>query len=68
MLDNEIVTNAHKLKLRIQKEIMDRQQEIASTTDIGYTSWDIAEKIVSTYQQEKPKGSRKIVDFLKAKL
>lgn len=58
----------HALKLRIQKELMDRHQEIKDTSDIGYTSWNIASNIVDNYPQFAKRKPKKFLDFLKAKL
>lgn len=56
----EVVYQKHKLMLRIQKEIIDRREEIANSTDIGWTSWNIAENIVKSLEEERNKDSFKI--------
>lgn len=59
---------AHELKLCIQRIIMERHQEIKDTTDIGFTSWAIANQIVESYPQFVSKKPKNFLDFLKAKL
>ena len=61
---HEIVAKSHELKLRIQKEIMDRHQEIKDTTDIGYTSWLIACAILKDYEERKIHKRNKLLDFI----
>lgn len=56
----EVVYQKHKLMLRIQKELIDRREEIANSTDIGWTSWNIAENIVRSLEEERNKDSFKI--------
>lgn len=56
----EVVYQKHKLMLRIQKEIIDRREEIANSTDIGWTSWNIAENIVRSLEEERNKDPFKI--------
>lgn len=56
----EVVYQKHKLMLRIQKEVIDRKEEIANSTDIGWTSWNIAENIVRSLEEERKKDPFKI--------
>lgn len=67
-LKYEIVAKADELKLRIQKEIMDRHQEIKDTTDIGYTSWLIACAILKDYEEGKIHRRDKLLDFIESYL
>ena len=65
---HEIVAKTHELKLRIQKEIIDRHQEIKDTTDIGYTSWLIACAILKDYEEGKIHRRNKLLDFIESRL
>jgi hypothetical protein len=58
--NEEIIFKEHDLKLAIQKEIMDKHQEIINTNDIGYLSWQIATQIV-----DSKKKSKKVNKFFK---
>lgn len=67
-IQHEIVAKVHDLKLRIQKEIMDRHQEIKDTTDIGHTSWLIACAILKDYEEGKMHKRNKFLDFIESYL
>lgn len=67
-LRHEIVANANDLKLRIQKEIMDKHQELKDTQDIGYTSWQIACAILKDYEEGTIPRQNKFLDYLKSRL
>jgi hypothetical protein len=58
--NEEVIFKEHDLKLAIQKEIMDKHQEIINTNDIGYLSWQIATQIV-----DSKKKSKKVNKFFK---
>lgn len=58
--NEEVIFKEHDLKLAIQKEIMDKCQEIINTNDIGYLSWQIATQIV-----DSKKKSKKVNKFFK---
>lgn len=65
---HEIVANAHELKLRIQKEIIDRYQDIKTTQDIGYISWQIACAILKDYEEGTVPRKDNFLDYLKSYL
>lgn len=69
----EILTNEEELKLRIQKEIINRHQEVIHTNDIGWTSWDIACKVVEDLDKLKDvkrikSPKEKLLDIFKIEL
>lgn len=65
---HEIVANAHELKLRIQKEIMERQQYLKDTDDIGFASWVVACAVLKDYEENNLHPKNKFLDYLKTKL
>lgn len=76
--DSEMIVRKHQLKLQIQKAIIENLDLIRCTYDIGRTSWETAEKVVTEFEKRKEeKQSRrssinnfikKVVDINKAEL
>lgn len=64
----EIVANAHDLKLRIQKEIINNWELLRCTYDIGRTSWDIACAVLKDYEKGAVPRQNKFLDYLKSHL
>ena len=67
---HEITINDQDLKLRIQAEIMRSIESLRLTNDIGYTSWEIADKIVEQIKEDKKviHRNKNNLDYLKVEL
>ena len=70
MFMHEITINDQDLKLRIQAEIMRSIESLRLTNDIGYTSWEIADKIVEQIKDDKKviHRNKNNLDYLKVEL
>lgn len=55
----EVIYDKHELKLEIQRQIISGREEITRTNDIGYTSWQVAERIVKAMEEKKNESSFK---------
>ena len=47
MFTCELIVKEDKLKMEIQAEILRMLEDLKASQDVGYTSWVIAENIVS---------------------